>query len=247
MPCCQPYEIGIINFDGTGRRRLARANFLCCGGGFVTTLAPMQMNADGSRLIMGGLLFATGVEDALEKGGVLQLAAQGLPAHGVRTEILRDDLSLATMDYRGARILYVFADAEGIRQLATLDFDPGSVGPAPGITEARVTPPSFLTNGRKATVSARVTASAAPILVNSVTLLGGLKELSGPGGVLYDDGTSGGDLTAGDAIFSNNDLAASGSAPIGPRTFRINATYRAGDGRQYATAVDIEPVEVAAP
>jgi hypothetical protein len=62
--------------------------------------------------------------------------------------------------------------------------------------------------------------------------------------VMKDDGT-GGDVTAGDGIFTSNEIGALTCAKASAaRTVRVRAESRAADGRQHATVIEFMPFAI---
>src|SRR5207244_11004102 len=130
-------------------------------------------------------------------------------------------------------------EPKGVRQLATLDINPGSPGAAPSITNASVNPPFVLTQGRSTTtISAQVNASGPLDEVGWAVVLNGLHDLH------FNDNVMGGDLRAGADLFTDPGARTDGSAAAGLRTVRIKAEVRSGDGKRHATVVEIAPFAV---
>jgi Tol biopolymer transport system component len=239
-PCCStPNVAGVINFDGSGRRALAVPS-RSLPNGFPGSRERLQLSADGSRLLLG----STGVLYDTATGAPLQLAAAGGSFSSDPAVLVYDGMAATTMNDRATRFLYLTnAGSTGVRQLATLDLNPSSLGDAPTVSSTIVDPGFLLSQGRSgATVQAQISASQPVVRVSGVVLRNGLADPNIAQPVLLDDGRNG-DATAGDSLFRGN-LSTDCCAEIGPRTVRIKAEVRASDGRRHATAVDIEPFEV---
>lgn len=239
-PCCStPGEIGVFNFDGTGQRLLINATARLPSG-FPGSDDPITMSHDGSRLLLG----SSGVLMDTETGEMLALALRGGWWTSDPLLLVGDGMFRATMNKDASRILFVAADEKVIRQLAILDVNPASLGGAPDVYEARMPPPFVLTDGRSSSnITAKVTTTNTISRVSNAMLLRGMHDANVGEAVMLDDGTQG-DLTSGDGIFSNNAIRANGDAVVGPRTVRIKAEVRGGDGKRHATAIDIVPFAV---
>jgi hypothetical protein len=110
-----------------------------------------------------------------------------------------------------------------------------------------VNPAFVLTQGRSSTsISAQASASGTLDRVGYAILRNGLNDVQSTvwsTGVMMDDGMNG-DARAGDGIFTNASVRTDCCAVVGPRTVRIKAEARAGDGKRYATVVEIAPFAV---
>jgi hypothetical protein len=211
----------------------------------------MQLSADGSRLLFGtGVLINTATGEALQlaaRGGFLATDPPSL------TPLVNEGMSAATMSSGATRFLYLSSDPNNVLQLATMDLNPGSLGPSPSVTDPQLDPTFVLTQGRsRSTLSARVSATGTNLRVNNSVLFKGLTNPKIFNGltdgnvdwlVLFDDGTTG-DITAGDGIFTNNHLGANSDAVLGSRLVRVKAEVRGSDGKRHATAIDFEPLTV---
>ena len=231
-------EVGVINFDGTGQRKLADNNINGPTRYLGETGDRYFLSADGAQLLAGssGILFdtATGVR--------LQLSARfgGLG-------LLYNSVYLATMNSTATRFLFIFRDASGINQMVTLDLNPASLGAAPDVTAPAIDPLFALVNGgSRATITTRMTTINTLLLIECIFLRDGMFDRDSSFDSLYDDGLSAGDVKAGDSIFTSNAVSADCCAIIGPRTARLNAMVRTGDGRLHATSVDFAPFFVLA-
>jgi hypothetical protein len=239
-------EAGVIGFDGSGQRALIDSEaiynrWLPGLGRNLPSNERIQLNADGSRLLLGssGVLFDT------RGGGRLALSLDIPPPSG-QSPLATDGLYRATMDAAVTRVVYLFQPVGVPRQLARLDLNPADLRGAPVITEPSVAPDFVLTEGRStATISARVTPIEPAPWVGSRILRDGLPDDEGFGRIgLADDGATAGDPTARDGVYTNNAVATTCCAQPGPRTVRIQAELVLADGLQHASAVDITPFAV---
>ena len=223
-------EIGVVNFDGTGRLPLIDSRTL--PRAFPSSDDRAQISTDGSLLLLGsrGLLLNT------DGSGMLQQLAIGTPGSVFLGALLYNELSRATMNGSATRFFYFALPFAQPRQLATLEINPDSLGDAPSITGPTIDPPFVLTRGRStATVSASVSAGNPLDTVGNTVLLNGLDDPNVVHEVMTDRG---GGLFASDRVFAGND------AVVGPRTVRVQAGVRAGDDKLHATAVEFAPFAV---
>lgn len=245
-PCCSsPLELGVFNWDGSGRRVLDTV-----GGWNGAEGEVVQLSYDGSKLNHGSRnrLYNT------DGSGVLQLAAYGAT--------LADDPPLmagwgdggffrSSMSRDARRFLFVFDHGAYVNgalvpaQLGLLELNPASLGQAPALVDPKIAPSYVLIGDSKTSISARVNTTNTHVRTNSVALRNGvevntniIKQV-----VLYDDGSYG-DATAGDGRFTNNTVGASASAPLGPYTVRVKTEVRAADGRRHAAALDVAQLDV---
>ena len=173
----------------------------------------------------------------------MQLATAGGSFSSDPPVLVTDGMAVATMNDRDPLPLSHECWKHGVRQLATLDLNPISLGDAPSVTGAIVDPDFLLSQSRSgATVQAQVSASPPVVRVSGVVLKNGLVNPNIAPPVLLDDGRNG-DVTAGDNLFKGN-LSADYWLEIGPRTVRIKAELRASDGRRHTTAIELAPFEV---
>jgi Tol biopolymer transport system component len=235
-PCCSsPNQVGVINFDGTGRLTLATNR-----GGDTGDLH--QLSADGSKLLLGSTSFLIDTET----GATLQLGVRGGWYTTDPPPLLYDGMFRATMNSSATRFLYMIdLNVPGAsKQLAIMDLNPESLGEAPSITDPTIDPTFVLTEGRSAaTITGMVSTKNTIVRVSSAALRNGLKDNNVNDPVLVDDGTMG-DVTPDDGIFTSNRILASSGAVVGPRTLRLKAEVRASDGKRHATAVEFEPFSV---
>ncbi len=248
-PCCStPGEAGVINFDGTQRKPLVTNVNPFNQSLYPSTGVPMQLSADGSRLLFGtGVLFSTATGEAL------QLAARGGSFSNDPPFLVEEGMRVATMNGSATRFLYLAPGLNNALQLATLDINPGGLGAAPNVTDPQIDPTYVITQGRgRATLSARVSATNTLVRVNNSILFKGLTSANAFNGLtdnavswlVLSDGGANGDTTAGDGVFTNNQLSANCCAVLGPRLVRVKAEVRASDNKRHATAIDFEPLAV---
>jgi Tol biopolymer transport system component len=235
-------EAGVVSFDGSGQRTLTDNTTPHPGtGNNLPSGERIQLNADGSRLLLGstGLLFDT------RDGAQLALGLEIPPAPGQRA-LVPEGLPVATMNSAAMRLVYLFQPAAGPLQLARLDLNPAEVVDVPLISEARVDPNYVLIQGRSsATVSARVSPLEPAPWVGGRVLRNGLPDDASFSRVaLVDDGTTGGDTAASDGVFTNSLTTCCDQ--VGLRVVRVQAERVTADGLQQAMAVDIAPFAVVA-
>lgn len=256
-PCCStPSEAGVINFDGSNRRTLIKSDAFFPfrnSAGYPDGGDLVQLSDDGSKLLLGttSILFDTTIDPATGKlRPPLQLGADSGGFTSDSPILVGNGLFRVTMNGEATRFLYISGDADGVRQLATLDLNPARLGGAPSIGAPKAEPASVRTDGRSnATVSAQVSVSGTIVKVSYIILRDGLRQAEPFGfgfGRMFDDGTHG-DAVAGDGIFTSNELRAGSGAVVGPYTVRIKVEARASADRlapRHATAVDIEPFAV---
>lgn len=235
-------EIGVLDFGGGSHLLLADERDLCCG----TTFFPgsddrAQLNGDGSRLLLGGGNRAVLVNT--DGPGLSQLAI-ATPGAGALQALLYQTVYRVAMDSSATRFVYLALPSAQPVQLATLELDPGSVGLAPSITDATIEPAVILTPaGPAATVSAQVTAADPLLGVGTTVLVNGVDDPNVFHPVMVDNGT-GGDVTAGDGIYTHNGVQTNCCATIAPRTVRVQSGVQRLDGKFHATALEIAPFDV---
>lgn len=228
-PCCSTSnEVGVINFDGSGRKSLA-VNL----GGLNSGLR-MQLSADGSKLLFGdsNRLYAT------DGSGFTALAVRGGYFSSEPAMLINDGLRLPFMNGAADRFVYAAADDANIQQLATMDVNTTTLGDAPSITSQTLSPASIgLNQANSATVSANVATSNRVTRVSAAVINGGQSDGNVNGPVMFDDGTHG-DAVAGDGIYTSNEIRANCCAAVGPRTVRVRAEVRDPGNRRHATSVE---------
>ena len=92
----------------------------------------------------------------------MQLAGLGGSFTSDPAALVTDGMPVATMNARATRFLYLTnAGSNGVRQLATLDLNPTSLGDAPSLTGASIEPDFLLSQGRSgSTVQAQVSTAS---------------------------------------------------------------------------------------
>ena len=231
------YELKAVNWEGSGA-----TTQLSDYGSPNSDRARIQLTYDGAKVHYVGTLYNT------DGSGRLELAIRG-PFNPADPPSLINNYGLyaATMNSSGTRFLYGADYSAGPLQMAILDVNPASLGPAPAVTEPKIAPPYVLADGSSAaTIRARVTTNQTLVRVNGVSLREGVNDntvLNG-GAILLDNGTQG-DVTPDDGVFTHNAVRASSGAPLGPRLVRMRAEVRAADGKRHATALDVAQLEVA--
>jgi hypothetical protein len=236
-PSSSPSEVGVENFDGTGRHTLT-TSATSYPIGFPGSGDRIQLSNDGSKLLLG----STSVLIDTVTGAQLQLATTGNFYSGDTPRLVYDGMFRASMDSTATHFLYISGDAQNVQQLATLDIDPLDLGSAPLIVDPAINPASIPVGGAQAaTVSAGVL-TAFPddkiIRVSNAIRFDGLDNSHVNHAVLLDDGTG---------VFSSDRITADSVAVPGPRIVRIKVEVVDSAGRRHATAVDFDPFEVVAP
>jgi hypothetical protein len=228
IPPTGPGDLGVINFDGSGRRSLATN----------LDIGPtMSISGDGSLLLAGG----TGRLYSTDGSGVVQLNILG---YSSPAPLIYDGLNRPTLNAAGNRILYQATDGAGINQLATLDINPASLGSAPQIANPGLNPGTVsVSGGTKAILTATVTTPFPQQIVEAVPLYNGLTDTALPPWFLFDDGNHG-DSAAGDGVFTTDAIFAPSSASPGPHTIRVKVEVKDAAGVRHATAVEFGPLQV---
>jgi len=232
-PCCSSgEELGVINWDGSGRRVLC-SNYSTnqSSGGYGA--GEIAMNWNGSKVLFGqtSRLYNT------DGSGMEQVFG---PA-GYYTEVMRWGFCRGVMNSNATRFAYLSPVGNGPLQLATMQLNPPSLGLAPPITEASANPPYVRNSDQASTfVSARApTNGLLSNFVSAFAFLNGLPDQSVEQPYLGDD-SAGGDLQAGDGVYSRW-MNPANLAAIGPRTLRFKTEWRASDSNYHATVVEIAP------
>jgi hypothetical protein len=235
-PCCDvtPTEVGVFNFNGTGKRVLVRGM-----DPDLDAEANIRLSDDGSVLNTGstGRLYRT------NGGGALDLAVIGGWFSTDPESVI--GAYLMTMNNEATRFVYLHrCGGCSLFKPAVLLINPGSLGQAPTIGAVAVNPAYVLTDRRSSTtLRARVTTPNTLVRVSGAFLRKGLLDNQIDQPVLLDEGTQG-DVKAGDGIFTNNQIGASSGATVGPRTVRVRAEVHTSSQVRHATVVDFEPFAV---
>ena len=229
-------EVGVFNFDGSGRRILINGS-----PDYYVPKYYGKLNYDGSMLFLGGdreLLVA------LQNDSRMQVASLG-GWDSSEPALVGDGLWNARMDGKGDKFLYSTKDSIGRVQLAVMEVNPADLGEAPRIDNPKIEPSYLLANDSSVTnVSASIVTTNRLVGVGSDFFLNGLQDQSNSGRISLNDNGKNGDLVAGDGIYSGV-IRGNPNMPIGPRIVRIKAEVKGNYGRRHATAVDLSPFIVA--
>ena len=182
-----PWELGVFNWDDSGKRVLASGL-----GGANTGGEVVQLTYDGSKLNYGSLnrLYNT------DGSGVLQLAATGPSLAGDPPLMVGNwGLYRSSMNRDATRFLFTFDNNTWVNgavvpeQLGILELNPISLGQAPSLTEPKIAP-FYLVRGDGSTTSFSVRSSTANthLRINAVVFRSGLAVNSNivNDAVLYD-------------------------------------------------------------
>ena len=226
-PWGTPKEVGMFNFDGSGRRILINGSTTYYVEGYG------KLDFDGSLLFLGGdreLLVDTENDSKM----ILTTLCGWDSNEGA---LAGDGMFMSSMDSKGDKFLYLFQLGDR-RHLAVLEINPTDLGEAPHIDNPKLEPPYILTKGDlQSNVSALVTSNNTIVAVGTDFLLNGFR----------DDSSSVGRVSlksAGNGIFSGV-IKGNQNIPVGPRIVRIKAEVKETDGMRHATAVDLWPFAVA--
>jgi hypothetical protein len=238
------WELGVFNWDGSGKRVLDTGV-----GGANTAGEVVQLTYDGSKLNYGSLnrLYNT------DGSGVLQLAARG-PVLDPDPPLMVGNWGLyrSSMNGNASRFLFTFDNNTWVNgamvpeQLGILELNPGSLGQAPNLTEPKIAPPYLVIgDGSTTSFSVRSSTTNTHLRTNGVVFRNGLEVNSSivNDAVLYDDGSNG-DVISGDGRFTYGFVRANVGATVGPHTVRMKTEVRAADGRRHATALDVAQLDV---
>ena len=221
-------ELWVESWDGTNKRMLAAFPGIESDN--------WGISDDGRKVASNYRLFNTdgsGAFDLAVNGG----SYSGDPPTGI-------DNFLGTPNGAASRFAYI---DYGTHRMATLEIDPASGGAAPTLSQPAVSPASVPVDGtRAATLSVKATASGTIARVGATVMLAGTHDNVFNDVVLLDDGTHG-DATAGDGIYTNNQIQpdpGAGTVMPGARTIRIRATFVDGGGKSHSTAIDVSGLGV---
>lgn len=233
----------VANFDGSGKVRLASNEDIYFSNG--NSLGDQVcLTANGSHVIFDGSAAHLYASDG---SGVLQLAVPPIGTAG--NPLIIADLARATMSTDGSSVLYSFREpGSGLYQLAMLYVGPTGLGASPNITQMTANPPEIaITPATSSTLTAMVSlANGSDSLryVGNSALKGGVADTKVVYRTFYDDGTSAGDVTANDQVYTHNNVFAYSDAESGARTLRFNAEAIDASGFIHGTALDVEPFKV---
>ncbi len=239
-PCCSSgEELGLINWDGTGRRVLL-STYSTNQSGANLGISLLTMTSDGSKLLCSdtSYLFNTDGSGRLEMGWSARFAANNVLQWGFYRGVMASN---------GTGFAYLTPAGQndgGHLQVGTAELNPAGLGLAPAITAASVTPPYIATNGPSPIFALQPTptngllaggGAQAGILLNGIA-----DQATWQGSSLHDNGANG-DAVQGDGIYSDNTAYYSNPPGIGPRTVRFKAELLGADGNYHATAIDLAP------
>lgn len=225
-------EYVVRDFAGEGRRVIATE-----AETGIRYERGVQLSPDGRLALLGsgGILIRTDTGERID-------LAVGCGGFG----LMGDELNRLTMSADGRRFLYVTNQAG---PLALLELNPASLpAGAPVIADPLITPATVgAGDDSKSTLTARIQVTGTPSICVA-TLRNGLWDQTAPVGAygtLWDNGnTEYGDVTAGDGIYTNNQLYALKDAPAGPRTVRVKVESQSTDKARVGVIVDLEPFGV---
>ncbi len=236
----------VANFDGSNKIKVADNlnDFYFTDGN--SQGDAINLTSNGSLVMFDGYLAHLFDSDG---SSVIQLNVPTIGEAG--NPLIASNLSRATMSSDGSSILYSFREpGSGLMQLAMLYINPASIQSSPGISDigtdgnaVAISPPT------PSTITARLTyangSDSLRYIGNSV-LMDGRSDIKVTFRTFYDDGSSAGDVTANDMLFTHNNVVPYSDAVPGPRTLRINAEIIDDSGYIHGTAVDVEPFYVVA-
>jgi hypothetical protein len=234
-PCCStPNEVGVIRWDGTGHRIVAKGT-----GGIGT--GEHALTDDGMWLLLGTSMKAyhTGT------GELWRVVMRGGWHHSDPPQLVYDSYDRVAMNSNASRFIYSVKDDQGRPQLARLDVNPADYAGAPGLADISITPSTLIPNGGTvATLSVRLVTPHRVTRVSDVVMYQNDADSKLSQSLLLDEGKSG-DGAAGDLIFAANDVRADAAAP-GPRTVRVKAEVRDSANRRHATVVEVPGLAISA-
>lgn len=228
-----PEEIGVINWDGSGRTVLMTNSDCCWNSGW-----PKQMNHDGSKLLFPEQAWLINTDGTGRRQWV---------APSGDTHVLYWGNHMATMSSNANRFAYLPKIPDGgPLQLATMEVNPTNYGSAPLLSQVSCTPAWVrTTNQSSVLLSARVSPTN-NIYHDSVIVEAFRNGLSdGSFGSVYpNDAGLYGDLQARDGVYANNWMTASWDSQLGPRTLRFKTESVDGNSFYHATMVEVGPLFV---
>jgi hypothetical protein len=239
-PCCSSgEELGVLNWDGSGRRVLWSTYNTNQSTGSLG-LNNVSVNHDASKLLFGetSWLFNTDGSGRLELGWTARFAESRILRWGF--------YGRSMMDSNGTHFAFLtpLTGNSGTLQVATGELNPTNFGLAPTITAPSATPEFTTTNGSSFTFACRPAPTNTLVSgggVQAGILLNGIADPSPwQGSTLHDDGASG-DTVSGDGVFADNTGYFYNYPAIGPRTLRFKAELLGADGNFHATAIDMTP------
>jgi hypothetical protein len=233
-------ELVVLGFDGGNRRTLTTANQGGCN-------TPLTLSNDGSQLLTGsfGILYPTAGGDPT----TLLFARNPGELGGTLAFPCCDVNPAMSMAGDGRRFAFLSPDLNALRQIATLELGPASLGMAPTITMPAVSSSRIVRGGAGSVVTAQVGLAGGTLFQAGMSLFfQGRPDDAGSfvshERVLRDDGMNG-DATAGDGTYTSVPaLTASAGATAGPRVGRVRIETKGADGKRHAAAVDFGGLEV---
>jgi hypothetical protein len=227
-------ELGVIGFDGTGRRKLGVEppdQLAGCSGS-------LRLTDDASKLYVSEPSFLYDTDGS----GVMQLSTAAFRPPGGAP--VQDGTPNGWMNAAGSRFVYHVVDDANIAQLMLLEINPASLGAAPMLSAPTFTPKMGTAQLISTALSTVAAAGAGLSRVAVVFYANGRPDVidRGPGQIFNDKGLAG-DAVAGDGIFSGRGFDAFNPPKPGPRTVRFTAESKS-DGRRHATVLEAGTVTV---
>jgi Tol biopolymer transport system component len=225
-------ELGVIGFDGSGRRKLGSEPPAQLGG----CTGRLQLSSDASKMYVAepGYLYNT------DGSGVLQLASVSNAFRPPNGAPLQDGTPSGTSNATATRFAFRRGDDKGIGQVMLLELDPMSLGAAPTLGSPTFTPVPVTIKGLdKAMATVKATGAKQ---VGSVFYSDGLPDLldRGDGTGMHDDGKKG-DATAGDGVYTGQGFYGYYPPKPGPKSLRFTAETT-GPGLRHATVLETRGV-----
>jgi hypothetical protein len=239
-PCCSSgEELGVIDWDGSGRRVLW-SNYSTNQGSGSLGIHEISLNHDGSKLLFGetSWLYNTDGSGRLELGWSARFADSRILRWGFYHR--------GVMDSNATQFAFLtpLDGNSGMLQVGTAELNPASLGLAPAITGASATPAYTTISGSSFTFACHPAPIAGLVASGGAqagVLLNGIADpATWQGSTLHDDG-GWGDAVAGDGIYSDNSAYFNSTPVIGPRTLRFKAELLGNDGKYHSSAVDVAP------
>ena len=229
------YQGWVVSSDGEGARKLTDK---AADSGVVS------LTRDGRYVIFGN----EAVLHSTDGKGSLPIAP-GARASSTARLTGGAKLSACVIADSPNQILWVAGDDNGLDQLVGTSLNPSATAPKLRITDIHVDRTDLPADGQTgATITARVQADGAA--VSGIALAAyrdGVFDASVGSAAYLVDGGSGGDKTAGDGIYTSNNLSASTSAAAGPRSLRLIVEVKGSDGRRYAASIRAGTIRIGPP
>lgn len=229
------YEGWVCGYDGSGLSMIASNDDMYYFSDGSSKGDQVNLTANGSHVLFdfpGHLINTT-------DGSVVSLAANTLAGAGWPMIL---EVQRATMNKAGTRVLFSFAQQPtGFQQLAILDIEPSSMGPAPTLSDITMNTNAAVPGGQSSEMSLMVTPATGTDSIRyagNVSMKDGLQDSDVINFPFYDNGSSAGDLIAGDGIYTHNNVYAYSTAELGPRTMRFNSEVYDSNLMLHGTAVE---------